>query len=415
MSWIKCQGLLVIPVFMMAFWAAPVVSENVSGPVYETLTQVQKLMQEDNIAEAGDELNQLMGTVEADTIDQAVVMQMVGRLELEQERYPEAIEAFQSSYETQKLPDQMQREVGRMLAQLHAAEQQYETALVYAQEWLDGLEAPKARQFMFLANLMAQTERFGKAIEFANKAIDASDEPRESWFQLLVAASFNMGDYAQAAEDLKRMVRRWPDKPDYWEQLANIYVQMDNRERALAVLQLAWKSDTLTRENSIHSMIQLAINRGIPERGARLLDHALQEEALPVEDDYIELLARAWISAREYDAGVQALERLAQVRQKGEPYLRIAKLLMDQGDWHSMELNLKKARDMGVEEPGEIWVLLGITLIEQEDFEAGFEALRKARAYDESRERAQRWLKYARQLQKQHNWKMRNQNTASTS
>ena len=402
--WVLMVGVL------MAFVSAGVSGEeNVSGPIYEGLKEAQKLMGEDRLDDAYDEIDGLREDLEADTIDQAVVLQMLGRVELSRENYPQAIQHLKVSHDTGKLPEQMHQQVGRMLAQLYASEEQYEQALEYARAWLESLEEPKPQQYMFLANLMAQTERYDGAMAMANRAIEASDDPRESWFQLLVASSFQQGDYRQTASDLKRMVRRWPEKPDYWKQLANIYVQLDDQDSGLAVLQLAWKSGVLEEEGSIRSMIQLAINRGIPERGARLLDHALEQGALPPEADYVELLANAWISAREYEDGIDSLERLASLRDSGDPYVRIANLHIERGRWQEAEASLRSAQESELEKPGEAWVLLGIALTEQEDFEGGFEALRKGRAYEDSRERAQRWIQYAQQLQKQHNWKQRNQ------
>ena len=404
------KSLMVLVIaFLGIAGSGAIASETVSSQTYEVLEQVQDLMGEDRNDKAYEELVSLSEEVDPDTLDEAVVLQMLGRLELNRDDYSSAIDAFRKSHDLGKLPEDMQSEVGRILAQLYASEERYEEALGFARTWLDEMEKPKPSQLIFMANVLAQTERLNEAIDYANEAIELSDDPRESWFQLVVSASYRMQDYSRAAEDLKRIIRRWPDEPQYWQQLANVHVELDDRETALAVLQLAWKSGVLEREDSVHSMIQLAINRGIPERGARLLEHAFEKGALPEEIDYVRLLANAWIASREYSSGVAVLERLAELEGTGGAYLRIANLQIDRGQWQDAEAAIRRAREYGLSEPGEAWVLLGIALTEQDEFEEGMAALRKGRAFEESKKRARRWLKYARQLQKQYNWKSRNQ------
>src|SRR5690606_32864425 len=138
--------------------------------------------------------------------------------------------------------------------------------------------------------------KYKEAIPYAKQAIAASAEPRESWYQLLIASNFELKDYAQAAEALKDAISKWPEKADYWEQLASVYVLLGNERKGLATLRLAWESGVLKKENSIRSMVQLAITQGIPEHGARLLDRALQQEALPRDETYLDLLANAWLA-----------------------------------------------------------------------------------------------------------------------
>ena len=404
----RCALVLLLSVAMLGTPYAAA-EKNVSSQTYEALTEIQKMMEEDRNEEAYSELDSLKDEVEADTIDEAVVLQMLGRLEAMRDNYGNAIKHFRKSYDSGKLPDDMESEIGRTLAQLYASEERYEEALGFTRDWIESLEKPEPRQLIFLANVLAQTERYDEARQYANDAIAASDDPKESWFQMLVSASFSQENYRQAAADLKRMIRRWPDKSRYWQQLANVNIELDDRDTALAVLQLAWKQGVLEKENSVNSLIQLAVNRGIPERGARFLDHALEEGIIPVEVDYVELLADAWLAGREYDSGISALERLADIKGKGDPYLRIANLHIDQGRWSEAEEALRAARERDLDEPGRAWVLLGIALTEQNRFDEGLDALRKGRAYEDSRQRADRWLKYAQQLKKQHNWKSRNQ------
>lgn len=382
--------------------------DSLSGSTYNKLTDIQELMAEEKTDEAFSELRELLEDVDPDTMDQAMALQMLGFLELSRNNYPEALEQMRASLDVGKLPEQMKVELGYMVAQLYAAQQQFEEAIRFAQDWFETLEQPQPQQLIFMANLLAQTERYADAIPFAEQAVAMTDKPQESWYQLLIASSFQLEDFEKAAEFLRDIVSGWPQKPQYWEQLASVYLMLEQEDKALASLQLAWRNGVLEKETSVRSLVQLAIARGIPDRAGRFLDAAFARELVPRSEAFLSLWVSAWNSAREYDKAILALQALAEATGQGDPYLRIANIHVEQARWAEAVEALKRAQTMPVEKPGQVWLTLGIALTEQENFEAGLEALRKARVYDDSREQASGWLNYAEGLRRQSRWQDRN-------
>lgn len=382
--------------------------ESLSGGTYNKLTDIQELLAEERTGEAIADLLELQEDVDPDTMDEAMVLQMLGYAELSRNNNLEALEYLRASLDVGKLPEQMKVELGYMVAQLYAAQGEFDQAIRFARQWFETLEEPKAEHLMFMANLLAQTERYAQAIPFAEQAIELSDKPRESWYQLLVAASFQLEDYQKSARYLRALVSRWPEKPQYWEQLASVYLMLEQEDKALASLQLAWRNGVLDKENSVRSLVQLAITEGIPDRAGRFLASAFEQDLVPRNESFLGLWVSAWNDAREYDQAVKALESLAETTGQGDPYLRIANIRVEQAHWDQAVDALKRAQQLPLEKPGQVWLTLGIALTEQENFEAGLDALRKARAYDDTREQASGWLKYAENLRRQSRWQNRN-------
>ncbi|WP_036186374.1 tetratricopeptide repeat protein [Marinimicrobium agarilyticum] len=382
--------------------------ESLSGSTYNKLTDIQALMAEEKTAEALTELRELREAVDPDTMDLAMVLQMLGYLELGRDNYPKALELMRASLDIGKLPEQMKVELGYMVAQLYAAQEQFAEAIRFAREWFETLEDPQPQQLMFMANLLAQTERYADAIPFAEQAVTMTDDPQESWYQLLIAATFQLEEYDKAARFLRGAAGHWPEKPQYWEQLASVYLMLEQQDKALASLQLAWRNGVLEKENSVRSLVQLAIAEGIPDRAGRFLEAAFEQELIPREETFLGLSVSAWNSAREYDKAVAALQALAEATGEGDPYLRIANIRVEQARWADAVAALERAQKLPLEKPGQVWLTLGIALTEQENFEAGLDALRKARAYDDTREQASGWLKYAEGLRRQSRWQSRN-------
>lgn len=383
-------------------------NETLSSKTYNSLTDIQELLAEEKTEEALSELLELRADVDSDTMDEAMVLQMLGYTEMSRDNYSQAIEYMRTSLEMDKLPEQMKYELGYMVAQLYAAQEQYDEAIVFAEQWFETLEDPKPEQLMFMANLMAQTERYAQALPYGERAVAAAESPRESWYQLLISSSFNLEEYKKTAEYLRAVISRWPAEPRYWEQLASVYVMLENEKSALATLQLAWRNDVLKKESSIRSMVQLAISHGVPERAARLLETAMAQDLVPEERAFLELRVNAWQSAREDQKAIEALQDLAAETQEGAPYLQIANLHVERARWAEAEAALNRARELGLDEPGRAWLLLGIALTEQEKFSEGVDAFKKARAFEYSEEQAKGWLNYAEDLRRQTNWKSRN-------
>ncbi|MCM2680232.1 tetratricopeptide repeat protein [Echinimonas agarilytica] len=392
--------------------AAP---DSVSPGTYEELTTIQEQIGNNQIDEANSALLALHSEVEVGSLDEALVLQMLGYTEMSRDNYAKAVDYLRRALELNRLPEKVKYNVGYMVAQLYAAQEKFDDALGFASEWFKTLEKPTPDQYVFMANIFAQTGNYKGAIPYVNQAISSVSEPKESWYQLLIASNFELKQYTQAADALRGAIQHWPNKPSYWEQLASVYVVLDNEKRALATLRLAWKQGVLEKENSVKSMVQLAISRGIPEHGARLLENAMAKEVLPSNAKYLDLLANAWVAAKEQQQAIQAFEQLAQVTGKGDPYLQIANLHIEQAQWQQAQRALSRALDKKLKEPGKAWLLLGIAYTEQKEFGDGMDAFRKAQAFSASERQAKNWLKYAEDLKRQHNWVMRNQQQSTHS
>lgn len=378
--------------------------DSVSSGTYKELTEIQEIMGAGQTEDAYTRLKALLLEVEADTLDQALTLQTLGYVEMARENFPDAIKSLKASLATGRLPQNVVYNVGYMVAQLHAALGQFDEALTFAEQWFQQLEAPKPDQMIFMANIYAQTKQYEKSIPYAEMAIAATDKPKETWFQLLTANYFELKKFKKAAATLETMLDQWPEKAVYWEQLASVYVVLEDENSALATLRIAFSEGVLEKESTIKSMVQLAVMRGIPEHAARLLEKALAAELLPTEEEYLKMLAVAYSSAKERDKAIAAYERLAAETDSGDPWISISNIYVEKGEWSKAEAALKSALDKKLDEPGKAWLLLGIAQTEQGKFSAGKTSLKKSQAFKDTEKSATRWLRYADDMKRQADW-----------
>ena len=226
----KLLGLIVL---LLSLQSVISFADSVSTKTYRELTAIQELMsssedQTGNLKSAINRLEILLDNVSVESLDEALTLQTLGYAFMADEQFEEAIIQLRKSLETKKLPQNVTFNVGYMVAQLYAALGEFDNAMIFAKEWFAELETPNPNQYIFMANIYAQVKRYQESVPYAETAIKNSDKPRETWYQLLTANYFELRRFPDAAKVLLEVIELWPEKTGYWEQLASVYMMMDN-------------------------------------------------------------------------------------------------------------------------------------------------------------------------------------------
>ena len=402
----KLLGLIVLLLILQSVISF---ADSVSTKTYRELTAIQELMsssedQTGNLKSAINRLEILLDNVSVESLDEALTLQTLGYALMADEQFAEAIIQLRKSLDTKKLPQNVTFNVGYMVAQLYAALGEFDNAMIFAQEWFAELETPNPNQYIFMANIYAQVKRYQESVPYAETAIKDSDKPRETWYQLLTANYFELRRFPDAAKVLLEVIELWPEKTGYWEQLASVYMMMDNPSYALASLKVAFANDLIEKETTIKSLFQLALIKEIPDHAARLIEKAMSNGLLNRDEVYLDLVAQAWVSARELNNAVETYSELSEIVDHGEPLRKMANLQINSSQWQEAENNLQEALSRKLEKPGETWLLLGIAQSELGKFDSARTSLRKARAYESVERSASSWLRYSQDMKRQADW-----------
>jgi tetratricopeptide (TPR) repeat protein len=401
-------------VSILVFHPIPLSADSVSTKTYRELTEIQELMSSATNENLGlktaiDRLKLLLTEVANGSLDEALTLQTLGYAVMSDENFEEAITYLKRSLDTEKLPQNVVYNVGYMVAQLHAALGQFQDALVFAEKWFVQLEQPKADQYIFMANIHAQVKNHAQSIPYAEEAISLAEKPKATWFQLLAANFFELDRFGEAALILIDMTSLWPDNTAYWEQLAGVYMVMEKPQKALATLKIAFDLDLLEKESSLKSLVQLALMQGIPEHAARLLEDAIAAELLPLEEQYLDMQAQAWVMARESEKAVLTLKKLTELQDGGEAWMRIAQIHVENTEWSEARAAISNALKKDLDSPGRAWLLLGIAQSELGMFNDARSALRRAKAFEDTARSAKAWMRYSEDMKRQAAWITSNQ------
>lgn len=325
--------------------------------------------------------------------ERALMWQTYAYVHSAEERYEDAIAAFEKAMEGDALPDATMQNVRYNVAQLYLVLERYDEAIAGFQSWLAHAAEPTANGYFMLAMAYLQTDRREKALLYARQAIDAAGEhPREPWLQLLASLLIQETQYADAVPVMEQLVARFPKK-DYFTQLSALYGELGRHDRALATLELAHVQGLLTEGSEVKTLAQLYLYNQVPVKAAELLAKALEDGVLEDIADAWQLLGDAWLQAKERDRAVEPMAKAAGLAETGEPWLRLARIQLDQGDWAAARDSLHAAlRKGGLADPGTAHVLIGISHVSQDQLAAARDAFEEARKYATTEGVALQWL-----------------------
>lgn len=399
-------------------------STRVASRTHRILVSAQSRVQEGRTKAALAQLEELQPFVEGSPYERALVARRRAHLLLGEERYDEAIAAFEMAAEGERFPENEQRDLRYNLGQLYLRVGRYQDAATLLQAWVETEADPPPGARVQLGHALYALKRYVEVIAQLELALESEEplggfesEDREPWYQLLLAAYLAIGDGPATKETLLRMVARFAHRQVYWLQLSNAQLQLGDIESALASLELAHDIAPLEGE-SLRQLARLNLQMGAPHRAARLIEAALNENRVDPSMEMLHVQVEYLLAAREYERALATVDRAASLYPASlSPRLRRrrAELLIQLERWgQAVALLQDIVRDQEGREVDEEhdrmgeWAsfLLGVAAYMQGDFAmstSAFRSVLRAGATAQNRGLAKRWLErvsYRQAIQK---------------
>jgi tetratricopeptide (TPR) repeat protein len=368
----------------------------ISPWLYKQLTKTEALISSQAYPQARKKLEKIILELKDKSYEQALALRSLSSVYALENNYRKAAQSLEKCLATQALPEKQQQQALLNLGQLYMATEQYQKAINTLQPWAAKNPTHSNQQVsVLLANAYAQLKQYRKALPYIERAIKQSKKPQESWLQLNLALHYELGNYSAAAAVLKKLIASYPNKKSYWLQLTATYQQLSRFKQALNIQSLAYKKDYLQTEAQILQLFNLYMYNKQPYQAANLLTKELNSQRVKKNSAHWELLASAWTNAREYKRAIAALEKASALNNKGELYLQLARIYVEQERWQDAITAINKAlKKGGLKQTGEAYILLGMSLYETEHLSAAKAAFKKARKYKKTRKSADQWLNY---------------------
>jgi len=313
-----------------------------------------------------------------------------------EKNYQQAAEYLQRAMKTNALSGHAQDDMARMLVKLYIANAQHDKVIEVLGPQLANNKNPDPQLLLALGNSYAQLKRPKEAIKPVQQAIKLSKKPEPAWYRLLLAVQISAKDFRGALATVQTVIRNGSRDPDMWLQLANLHLQLKQKESALAVLELAHRQGLLSQQDDMIRFAQLFILRGAPHEAGTLLAGLIAGGRLENSPDNQSLLARAWIEAREPQRALGPLSKVAKASRDPRTWLQLAQIANDLGQWDTAARALDAALKLGKlgDNTGPAWLSLGIAEYQRGNENEAQRAFEVASQHQSVAELAQQWQTY---------------------
>ena len=402
-------GVAVLSIFM----SSPTVgAERKKTPalreqVYSQLARAQQLADDGDVKAGLDVLANVEGKLSSmNSYERAMLWNFYAYMFYGQDNIAKAIEYFAKVVDEEAIPEALEQNTLFSLAQLSLGQGQFEQAIEFIARWEQLTPADQQQKAWVLkAQALYQKGDYQAALQPISKTINAVEAkqqiPEENWLVLQRAIYFELGQTANVASVLEDMVRYY-NKPEYWVQLAGVYGQLGQENKQLAMLETAFQQGFLTKGQDLLNLAQTYFFNDLPYKAGQVMEKALSTKAVASNLRNYKLLAQAWIAARETDKANLALQQASALSDNGEFDAQRATLLLNAERNQEALVAAKAALEKGgLKQPGAMHLVIGMAELNLENFNAALQAFAKAKSFDDAKQAASQWERYAKAEQAQ--------------
>lgn len=369
-----------------------------SQAVYEDLTEIQELIEAKDYATAQRQIDELRGKKGLSPYELAQIWNITGYSYYLQERYVDAIRAYDQVMAQPELPEALMLSTLKTKAQLQFTQEDYEGALRTVRELMASISEPSPDVLMLEGQALFQLTRYEEALKPIKTAIDMYREqgqvPKENWLLLLRVIYFEQKDYENMIEVVKELIVYYP-KDTYVLTLAGIYSELGDTKKQLALTEVLYEKGYLTSASHITNLANLYLLHGLPYKAAVLLENEMGENIVEANERNLRLLSQAWYQAREDEKAIPPLERAAEISNDGELYVRLAQAYINLEEWGEAAAAVQQGLKLGgLKRTDTANIMLGMSLFNQKRLEQARRAFAQAAKDNRSHRAASQWIAY---------------------
>lgn len=321
------------------------------------------------------------------------VEQIMAAIDNDAENFAGAAKHLTAALDAGGLKPEEALQVRFQVAQLYLAQEKWKEGAAALEEWFQAASSPNASAYYMLAMAYYQMGDHARALPPAEKAVQASDKPQPNWVQLLLALYLHLEKWDKAVPLVTYQVRANPDDKNGWQQLASVYGQQQQHERALVVAELMEYGGLLKSEEEYLRLVDQMLYAKIPYRAASFLTRAVEQKQVKAEPAVYQKIGTAWLAAREYDRAIAPLQKAMDLSGDANLGARIAAIHLQRNDWPAAEAAAQKALAKGgLKNRASTQLDLGIALFNQNKLEEARGVFEQAAQADDMRKYAKSYL-----------------------
>ncbi|MGY0560525.1 tetratricopeptide repeat protein [Luteimonas sp. A277] len=334
--------------------------ETASTRMSQRLNRLNSAMQDDDYAKVIEHAEDILGQERANDYDRAFAAQMAGHAAYNTDDIEAAKRYIAQAIELDALDNNNHFQTMLMLAQLHAQDEETEQSLALLDRYFAESGSTDTNDLVLRGQLLYQAERFDEAIPVLRQAIDTAEAPQASWTQLLMAAYAETGRDAEATALAEQIAADAPDDKRSQINLAGMYMQADENEKAIEVMERLRASGQLTEDREYRNLMALHLNSDGGEAAAiAVINDGLEKGVLESNHQTYLALAQAHYFSDQVEPAIEAYRKAAPLDSSGETYLNLARVLYGEGREAEAVDAARQALEKGVRRPEDAQRIIG--------------------------------------------------------
>lgn len=335
-----------------------------------------------------------------DGYDKAYVDRFIGTIYYYQEKYDQSLQYLKRAADSGQLNQAEQEGVLRQVGQMLQQQEKWKESLSYLEKWMDYSGKESADVYTMMAQAHYQMKQLDKVVPLADKAIKLYKKPNKNPYVLKLAAYFERKMYKPMIPVLEELVKLEPKEKQWWMQLGQAYMLVNNTDKALATYALAYKQGFLTKENEGKVLAQLYANQDIPYKSAVIQEKFMKAGLIPQDESSLSTLANTWHNAKELDKAIDYYGKAGEAGDNGKDFLKQGNLLLEQEKYKAAIVALNKAVNaktgLSHSEPGRAHLALAQAYFFQKSYLEALQQIKLAKNYDDTKKTATSWEGYVR-------------------
>jgi tetratricopeptide (TPR) repeat protein len=330
-----------------------------------------------------------------DPYAKALMLRDLAALSVEKKDYATAARYLKEAIGQNSLSPQATAQMRRDLTQLLVAGGDPADVIKSLEPQVKNNPQAPAEQQAALAGAYLQVKRFADAVPLLQRAVASNPNPDESWLQGLAGALVGAGREKEAAPVLERLVRKNPGRREYWLQLAGLHYKAGNKERTLALLELASRQGHVDSDEHRLQLVALTAELGAPFEAGSLMQAWMESGQIPRTAQNYEALAGFWVKARESSLAIAALRQALAQKPSAELQLQLGQLYLDQDRNAEAAVALNEGlKDARADRAGPVLLALGVASYKAGNVDGAQEAFTGAARIANSSKAGQQWLAF---------------------
>lgn len=304
---------------------------------------------------------------------------------LTNEDYINALRIFEEILTIETLREDQRLRTLRSLGQLYAAEENWQGSIDNYVIWRELSLEEDPIVFRGLSYAHYQMEEFVEALpywlQYMQYNLDAGEELDRDDYTYLIGIYFTIEDYDKALELTKSMIVLFDDATD-WLNLSAVYASLDDEDRRVRSLNMAYLKGHIVDENRHLNLGQSLAGIDVPLTGEKVIKAGLEANYVEANEDNLRTLTQMYLIGSDFKNAIPSAQQVAELSESGDGYDTLGYILYVLTEYEDAADAFQSAIDKGeLSDRSSTFLWLSRSLLELDKFD---EALAAAKTSGEA-------------------------------